>query len=152
MSCWVSQSDFILPCWSGIKLASITAETLTPEPRHTGRQMEITQPSYSGAPTREESFWKSCSVNGFSVWAEWAEAPEMTAEKSWKKLKYQSHSYGRTTYKGMRDGENESEGSGKRGERKRDWDRAQGPGVISMSALPLGTSSLRLREHARHAY
>lgn len=39
-----------------------------------------------------------------------------------------------------------------RGERERDCDRARGPGVISVSARPLGTSSLRLREHASHAY
>lgn len=46
----------------------------------------------------------------------------------------------------------EKEGGCARGERSRGWDRAQGPGVISVSALPLGTSSLRLREHPRHAY
>lgn len=46
----------------------------------------------------------------------------------------------------------EKEGGCARGERRRGWDGAQGPGVISVSALPLGTSSLRLREHSRHAY
>ena len=38
----------------------------------------------------------------------------------------------------------------KGGEAERE--RALGPGVISVSAPPLGTSSLRLREHARHEY